>query len=61
MWLMNEDIAIGLTMRDYFAANALSGICAFPNLDAILDVEAAVESAYVLANAMMKERTKNGN
>ena len=45
----------GMTLRDYFAAKAMQsilvGIECGPD-----DVKNVVESAYVLADAMMKER-----
>lgn len=43
----------GMTLRDYFAAAALTGI--IHNYD----IEQAAEVAYSYADAMLKEREKN--
>lgn len=45
----------GMTLRDYFAAKALSGLVSNPNWDESLEV---VEDAYRLADLMMEERDK---
>jgi hypothetical protein len=44
----------GMDLRDYFAAKALQGLLA-TNDNAVIDI---VESAYIYADAMMKEREK---
>lgn len=52
----------GLTMRDYFAAQALAGFCAHLALDAadgpIWNPEGVAIRVYELADAMLQERTK---
>jgi hypothetical protein len=45
----------GMTLRDYFAAQALAGICADATLGA---AETIARCAYQLADAMLKEREK---
>jgi len=45
----------GLTIRDYFAAKALQGIIASPNLNTFEDAKAC-EAAYQIADAMMEAR-----
>ena len=45
----------GMTLRDYFAAAALQGILANPNLYDTGDEEAACDS-YKMADAMLKAR-----
>ena len=47
--------AKGLTMRDYFAAKAMQGICA----RVLWSNSGVAETAYGIAEAMLKER--NGN
>lgn len=47
----------GMTMRDYFAAKALQGMCADPGTAGTRGVD-IVEEAYELADAMLKEREK---
>lgn len=48
---------LGMTLRDYFAAKAVQGICASgPSEDWTNDQLAA--EAYELADAMLKERAK---
>ena len=47
----------GMSLRDYFAAKALSGICASENhLDRIGSFDAAAITCYELADAMLKAR-----
>lgn len=54
---------IGMTLRDYFAAKALSGsdvmqhIASTPH-DIETSVAVLAETAYLLADAMLKERVK---
>lgn len=55
--------AEGMTLRDYFAASALQGMCANTNDDHnpyemsyAEYVEEIAESAYLLADAMLKAR-----
>lgn len=47
----------GMTLRDYFAAKALQGICAAPeHLDRIGSFKNAAATAYELADAMLAAR-----
>lgn len=54
----------GMTLRDYFAAAALQGLCAgfcshdddWPRSDEPEGYEIAAEHAYRMADAMLKER-----
>lgn len=51
-----ETFAIqGMSMRDYFAAKALQGIID-SSIDAGLETHRIAESAYQIADAMMKAR-----
>lgn len=45
----------GMTLRDYFAAKALQGLIASPNLSAD-DDDVVAQSAYTIADAMLKAR-----
>ena len=45
----------GMTLRDYFAGMALQGMLANPKLESQYWIE---ESAWVVADAMIKERSK---
>lgn len=46
----------GMTMRDYFAGQALAGLCADPS--AILGSVDTAKACYQLADAMLKEAQK---
>lgn len=46
----------GMSLRDYFAAAALTGLLAHPNQST--DVPAFAKAAYHFADAMLKEREK---
>lgn len=46
----------GMTLRDYFAAKALAGICANTDNRAYKSQADFAVVAYVLADAMLKER-----
>ncbi len=50
----------GMTLRDYFAAQALAGICANMNCNPtrLPHFENIAEDAYKMADAMLKEREK---
>lgn len=48
---------MGMTLRDYFAGQALAGSCALPDMRTVKDSIIA-EAAYSLADAMLKERSK---
>lgn len=52
----NEYLTSGMTLRDWFAGQALAGVLANPaRLDGIQNT---VEGAYCLADAMLAERDK---
>lgn len=52
----------GMTLRDYFAAKALSGLCAEMSKMCLEDIERLARRApglaYALADAMLRERAK---
>jgi hypothetical protein len=50
----------GMTLRDYFAAAALTGCLASWNTDHPLNIEIAADYAYRQADAMLAEREKGG-
>jgi hypothetical protein len=50
-----EPSLMGLTMRDYFAAKVMQGICASDPVSAMTNERIAAES-YDLADAMLKAR-----
>lgn len=45
----------GMTLRDYFAAKAMQGICAHPDTWG-LTVPQITERAYLVADAMLRAR-----
>jgi len=47
----------GMTLRDYFAAKVMQGMCSVTGIDFGTHAEAA-EIAYAMADAMLKERNK---
>lgn len=47
----------GMTLRDYFAGQALAGMCALSDMATVKD-EAFAKAAYSLADAMLQERVK---
>ncbi len=47
----------GLTVRDYFAAKAMNGICAHPETWGLVEQEIA-DHSYRLADAMLAARVK---
>ncbi len=47
----------GMTLRDYFAAKAMQGMSANPEVG-FIDISAAANEAYKMADAMLKERDK---
>ena len=51
-----EDLGRGMTLRDYFAANALAALIV--SSDDLEDREAAAGKAYFYADAMLKARTE---
>lgn len=44
----------GMTLRDYFAAKFMQGVCANP--DKLYDDEPLAKEAYAMADAMLKAR-----
>lgn len=46
----------GLTLRDYFAAKAMQGMLA--NSECYLTLREVIQSAYEMADEMLKEREK---
>lgn len=48
----------GMTLRDYFAAKAMQGMIACDTERSPKQVPIIVKSAYVMADAMLKERSK---
>lgn len=50
----DHHVALGMTLRDYFAAKALQGLCANPEYGG--NNEFRANAAYSMADAMMKAR-----
>ena len=46
----------GMTLRDYFAAQALTGICANSGNTALKSAEQFAQAAYNVADAMLEAR-----
>lgn len=46
----------GMTLRDYFAAKVLCGICAHVDTWGMASQQKIAETAYELANAMLRAR-----
>jgi hypothetical protein len=53
---MDRHHSEGMTLRDYFAAQALIGICANQDNRAFIGAVPFASAAYVLADAMLKAR-----
>ena len=53
--LLKAPPMLGLTIRDYFAAQAMQGLCAAGN---IMLYEKYAEQSYKLADALLLARTK---
>ena len=49
---------LGMDLRDYFAAKALQGMIASPNCDTEVNVTVISRHAYLIADAMIKERER---
>lgn len=49
----------GMTLRDWFAGQALMGICANPEIDGT--VQRLAEAAYGMADAMLAARDATGD
>ena len=56
--LMLDGKSQGMDLRDYFAAKALQGMIASPNCDTEVNVTVISRNAYLLADAMIKERER---
>jgi hypothetical protein len=52
-----QELAEGMTPRDYFAAAAITGLLASPRLSEEADCSAVAKTAYVMADAMLKARS----
>jgi len=50
----------GMTLRDYFAAKAMEGYVSDKAWRMNEGVDATARAAYLMADAMLKEREKNG-
>lgn len=48
----------GMSLRDYIAAQALTGIIAIAQRENFFDAEAIAQDAYKVADAMLAERAK---
>ena len=53
-WIQNDSMMPGMSLRDYFAATALSGLLQYSNDS--YDNDAIAQLAYSLADAMMEAR-----
>lgn len=51
------DAEAGMTLRDYFAAKVLQGVCSHADTWGLPN-DKLVEQAYLLADLMLKERNK---
>ena len=49
---------LGMTLRDYFAANAINGMCSTPTWPRADDSPELAKRAYALADAMLAERMR---
>lgn len=62
--LAEDDLYSGMSLRDWFAGQALAGLCANPELGKLVlstedrPDETLAECAYLAAGAMVKARTK---
>jgi hypothetical protein len=51
---LHKPVTAGMTMRDYFAAKAMQGFIP----DGGTNVQEIAQAAYIVADAMLKEREK---
>lgn len=56
----NRSAANGMSLRDYFAAHAMQGLLASnaPMTSAVKGTALVSQSAYLMADAMLEERSK---
>ena len=52
----NEPAVPGMTLRDYFAAAVLTGICSVPDYTDTSSADVVARDAYRMADAMLKAR-----
>ncbi|UQN68298.1 hypothetical protein L0Z11_11435 [Burkholderia multivorans] len=50
------NVANGMTLRDYFAAKAMQGMCAHPDTWGESTFEGVAQRAYEIADAMLRAR-----
>ena len=55
---LSFDLSGGMSLRDYFAGQALAGITASPNLDRSKPAPELARNCYSIADAMLDERAK---
>ena len=53
---LHQPVTAGMTLRDYFAAKVVQGICASKQNKLFQDTETLAKGAYVIADAMLKAR-----
>jgi hypothetical protein len=53
-----EDVTSGMSLRDWFAGQALAGLFRHSNWIQAPDAEEVARRAYVVADAMLAERSK---
>ncbi len=56
--IANEIIEPGMTLRDYFAGQALIGLCSNKNYEDMTD-EQVSKACYINADTMIKERNQS--
>ena len=56
--LRDPNVSDGMTLRDYFAGQALCGLLSKYNLNAPSDQGTIAQMSYELADAMLAERSK---
>lgn len=48
----------GMTLRDYFAAHALTGLLATPQMKLVQAPDSVANVAFLIADAMLRERQR---
>lgn len=51
----------GMSLRDWFAGQALAGLCSSPSMRQIWDATDMAMQSYQFADAMLAERAKGGD